>query len=107
MVGWVLTVHNPYAWALVAGFKTTEERAWTTSYRGRVFIHAGKETDLETSAELWPPDGQLLAGAAGPVVLAPAPRVAVASPAEPAPAPPRAGSLPERGGHVGAVAAFS
>ena len=42
LAGRVLTVHNSYAWALVAGVKTTEERAWTTSYRGRVFIHARK-----------------------------------------------------------------
>ncbi len=63
MVGRVLSVHQPYAWALVAGVTTTEERARTTSYRGRVFVHAGKETDLTAPAELWPTAGRLVAGA--------------------------------------------
>ena len=63
MVGRVLTVHQPYAWALAAGVKTTEDRAWTTSYRGKVFIHAGLTTDPDAPAGLWPPDGQLVTGA--------------------------------------------
>ncbi len=63
MVGRVLTVHQPYAHALVAGVKTTEEREWATRYRGRVFIHAGKETDPDAPAELWPPAGEVVTGA--------------------------------------------
>lgn len=39
-----LTVHQPYAWAIVAGVKRLENRSWPTSYRGPVAIHAGKST---------------------------------------------------------------
>lgn len=60
-VGRALTVHQPYAWALAAGVKTTEHRSWSTAYRGRVFIHAGLRTDPDAPAGLRPPGGQPLA----------------------------------------------
>lgn len=53
----VLTIHQPYAWAIVAGLKRTEDREWKTSHRGRLWIHAGTETDWKAPAELWPPGG--------------------------------------------------
>jgi ASCH domain len=36
-----LTVHQPFAEAIVAGEKTVEYRSWPTTYRGPVAIHAG------------------------------------------------------------------
>lgn len=36
-----LTVRQPWATALVSGWKTIETRSWRTKYRGRLAIHAG------------------------------------------------------------------
>jgi hypothetical protein len=41
----VLTVCQPYAWALVSGPKRIENRTWPTSYRGPLVIHAGLSRD--------------------------------------------------------------
>ena len=38
----VLTVCQPWAWAIVHGPKTVENRHWATNYRGPLLIHAGK-----------------------------------------------------------------
>lgn len=38
----VLSVKQPWAWAIIAGFKTCENRTWGTNYRGPLLIHAGK-----------------------------------------------------------------
>lgn len=35
-----LTVRQPYAWLIVAGFKPIENREWSTTYRGPLLIHA-------------------------------------------------------------------
>ena len=40
------TVHQPWAYAIVAGLKPHETRSRRTNIRGRVAVHAGK-TDLE------------------------------------------------------------
>lgn len=37
----ILTVKQPWAWALVNGPKRIENRSWPTSYRGPLLIHAG------------------------------------------------------------------
>jgi hypothetical protein len=37
----VLSVQQPWAWAIVEGHKRVENRTWTTKYRGAVLIHAG------------------------------------------------------------------
>lgn len=37
-----LSVRQPYAWLLVHGIKPVENRTWSTRFRGRVLIHAGK-----------------------------------------------------------------
>lgn len=37
-----LTLHQPWASAIVAGLKRHETRSWATSYRGPLAIHAGK-----------------------------------------------------------------
>ena len=37
----VLTVRQPWAWLIVSGHKTIENRTWQTKYRGPLYIHAG------------------------------------------------------------------
>lgn len=46
----VLSVRQPWAWALIHGGKDVENRNWPTSYRGQLAIHAGKQFDF-TKAE--------------------------------------------------------
>ena len=43
----VLSVRQPWAWAIAWGGKTIENRTWTCHYRGPIFIHAGKRVDNE------------------------------------------------------------
>lgn len=38
----ILSVQQPWAWALIHGPKRIENRTWPTSYRGPLLIHAGK-----------------------------------------------------------------
>lgn len=40
----VLTVCQPFASAIIIGVKRVENRTWSTAYRGRLLIHAGKST---------------------------------------------------------------
>lgn len=37
-----LTVSQPFAWLIAAGYKPIENRTWPTRYRGPVYIHAGR-----------------------------------------------------------------
>lgn len=46
-----LTILQPYAELIVQGRKTCENRTWPTSYRGRMYIHAGKSRSM-----LWDDD---------------------------------------------------
>ena len=46
-----ITIHAPWAWAIVHGHKRIENRSWTTSIRGRVAIHAGASTVSDKAAE--------------------------------------------------------
>jgi hypothetical protein len=41
----VLSVRQPWAWALVAGHKDVENRTWQTRQRGLLAIHAGRQPD--------------------------------------------------------------
>jgi hypothetical protein len=41
----VLTVRQPWAWAIVHGGKDVENRSWLTKYRGPLLIHAGSAFD--------------------------------------------------------------
>jgi ASCH domain len=67
----VISVMNPWAWRIVAGLKAVEERTWKPSWRGVLWIHASKESDLSVPADLWPPAGQLISSAIiGHVTLA-------------------------------------
>ena len=36
-----LSIRQPYAWLICKGYKDVENRNWTTSFRGRIYIHAG------------------------------------------------------------------
>lgn len=38
-----LTIRQPHAWAVARGIKTIENRPWSVTYRGPVFIHAGQQ----------------------------------------------------------------
>jgi hypothetical protein len=40
-----LTLHEPWASLVRAGWKEVETRSWYTSYRGPLYIHAGLTTD--------------------------------------------------------------
>lgn len=35
-----VSIHQPWAWLIVAGFKPVENRTWATKHRGPVLIHA-------------------------------------------------------------------
>lgn len=37
-----LTICQPYAHLIASGAKRVENREWPTSYRGRLYVHAGK-----------------------------------------------------------------
>jgi ASCH domain len=56
----VLTVWQPYAYAIVVGLKITEDRTWKPSWRGRLWIHAGTETDQNAPGHLWPPGREVI-----------------------------------------------
>lgn len=47
-----LTIRQPYAWLIVAGFKPIENRTWSTTYRGRLMIHAAVRLHDHTIAEI-------------------------------------------------------
>lgn len=38
-----LSIQQPYAWAIAAGFKPVENRTWKTGFRGPCLIHAGQK----------------------------------------------------------------
>lgn len=40
-----LSVRQPWAWAIVMGFKPIENRTWRTSHRGPLLIHASQQLD--------------------------------------------------------------
>ena len=42
----ILTVKQPWAWAIVSGLKHVENRSWATPYRGTIYIHASRHLDM-------------------------------------------------------------
>jgi hypothetical protein len=42
----VLSVRQPWAWAIARGHKAIENRNWDTAYRGQLAIHASLRVDL-------------------------------------------------------------
>lgn len=47
----MLTVRQPWAWAIAHGYKTVENRSQPTPYRGLVAIHAGQRYDKGADQE--------------------------------------------------------
>lgn len=47
-----ISIKQPWAWLIVKGYKTIENRTWKTNYRGTVLIHAGKGFDLDGYEEI-------------------------------------------------------
>ena len=37
-----LNIRQPWAWLMVNGYKDIENRSWSTDFRGRVYVHAGR-----------------------------------------------------------------
>ena len=42
-----LSIRQPWAWAICAGYKDVENRDWPTNFRGRVLVHAGIREERE------------------------------------------------------------
>lgn len=42
-----LSIRQPWAWLIVNGIKPVENREWTTRFRGRILVHAGKTMTKE------------------------------------------------------------
>lgn len=40
-----LTIRQPWAWLIVQGYKTVENRTWATAHRGPLAIHAAQRVD--------------------------------------------------------------
>jgi hypothetical protein len=43
----ILSIKQPFAWLIVNGYKDIENRTWYSSYRGTLYIHAGKSFDSD------------------------------------------------------------
>ena len=39
-----LSIRQPWAWLVVNGYKDIENRTWSTNFRGRIYVHAGRRT---------------------------------------------------------------
>lgn len=58
----VLSLRQPWAWAVAIGRKRVENRNWSTGYRGTVYIHASMRLDrtavewIRREIHLKPPD---------------------------------------------------
>lgn len=48
-----LSIRQPWAWLIVHGHKTIENRHWSTLYRGQILIHAGKAMTQADYHECW------------------------------------------------------
>jgi hypothetical protein len=44
----VLSVRQPWAWAIARGYKEVENRTWDTTYRGLLAIHASLRMDQDS-----------------------------------------------------------
>ena len=55
-----ISIHQPYAWAIVSGVKRFENRSWATAHRGRVAVHAGASRASLGDYDDW--DAAVMAG---------------------------------------------
>ena len=46
-----ITIHAPWAWAIIHGHKRWENRTWPTTHRGWLAIHAGSSSKSDDEAE--------------------------------------------------------
>ena len=46
-----LSVHQPWAWAIITGAKDVENRIWLSNYKGRLHIHAARTERDDTVVE--------------------------------------------------------
>ena len=49
----LLSVRQPWAWALIHGGKDVENRSWSTNYRGLLAIHAGLQPHDTLKHDNW------------------------------------------------------
>jgi hypothetical protein len=42
-----LSIRQPWAWLIVAGYKDVENRKWATDFKGRIYIHASRTLDRD------------------------------------------------------------
>jgi hypothetical protein len=47
-----ICIRQPWAWLIVNGFKTIENRTWKTERRGEVLVHASKNLTLKSYVEI-------------------------------------------------------
>jgi hypothetical protein len=49
-----LAIRQPWAWLIVQGIKTVENRIWSTNFRGRFLVHASQKMDeVDPSTKRW------------------------------------------------------
>lgn len=48
----ILSIKQPRAWLICAGYVDIENRSWPTEFRGRVYVHAGKRPDIHGIDEI-------------------------------------------------------
>jgi hypothetical protein len=69
----ILSIRQPWAYLIVAGYKPVENRTWNTSYRGPLLIHASQameENDFPVQREWIKTLNQyLIAGDESPIVI--------------------------------------
>lgn len=47
-----ISIRQPWAWAIISGFRSVELRTWATSFRGTIAVHAGQSrSDMVDSVE--------------------------------------------------------
>ncbi len=49
---YALSIKQPWAWLICAGFKDVENRDWPTKFRGRIYVHAGKVFDYKSWCDI-------------------------------------------------------
>lgn len=60
-----LSIMQPWAWLIVNGHKSIENRNWRCHYRGPILIHAGKKVDTWARADLWKRHHPVIGGPIG------------------------------------------
>ena len=45
----ILSIRQPWVWAILAGHKRVENRSWNTAYRGPVLLHASLTIDRDAA----------------------------------------------------------